>query len=62
MGYGSLFIILLTGGFTGAVFCLQTVKALSRFQTDKEAAEVREGVRTGAVDVVIGGPDPIGGP
>ncbi len=30
------------------------VKALSRFQTDKEAAEVREGVRAGTVDVVIG--------
>jgi transcription-repair coupling factor (superfamily II helicase) len=30
------------------------VKALSRFQSDKEAAEVREGVRAGAVDVVIG--------
>jgi transcription-repair coupling factor (superfamily II helicase) len=30
------------------------VKALSRFQTDTEAAGVREGVRTGAVDVVIG--------
>ena len=30
------------------------VKALSRFQTDKEATEVRDGVRSGAVDVVIG--------
>ncbi len=30
------------------------VKALSRFQTDKEAEEVREGLRKGSVDVVIG--------
>src|SRR5690606_32015165 len=30
------------------------VKALSRFQTDKEAQEVRDGVRDGTVDVVIG--------
>ncbi|WP_022916578.1 transcription-repair coupling factor [Ruania albidiflava] len=30
------------------------VKALSRFQTAAEAQEVREGVRSGAVDVVIG--------
>src|SRR5690606_10311153 len=31
-----------------------TVKALSRFQTDAEAKRVREGVRKGEVDVVIG--------
>ncbi|GGC15800.1 transcription-repair coupling factor [Cellulomonas carbonis] len=31
-----------------------TVRALSRFQTDKEAKEVVEGVASGAVDVVIG--------
>ncbi|MFC7404898.1 transcription-repair coupling factor [Georgenia alba] len=31
-----------------------TVRALSRFQTDAEAAEVREGVRAGTIDVVIG--------
>ncbi|UFU07409.1 transcription-repair coupling factor [Ruania halotolerans] len=31
-----------------------TVKALSRFQTGAEAAAVREGVHSGAVDVVIG--------
>jgi len=31
-----------------------TVKALSRFQTAKESEEVVEGLRTGAVDVVIG--------
>ncbi|QOR71663.1 transcription-repair coupling factor [Ruania alkalisoli] len=31
-----------------------TVKSLSRFQTAAEAEAVREGVRTGAVDVVIG--------
>ena len=30
------------------------VRALSRFQTDREAAEVVEGLRSGAVDVVIG--------
>lgn len=30
------------------------VKALSRFQTDKEAQEVKEGLRAGTVDVVIG--------
>lgn len=30
VGFGSLFIILLTGVFTGAVFTLQTVNALSR--------------------------------
>jgi len=30
VGFGSLFIIILTGTFTGAVFCLQTIKALSR--------------------------------
>ncbi|NHC45853.1 transcription-repair coupling factor [Motilibacter aurantiacus] len=30
------------------------VKALSRFQTDKEAKAVQEGVRDGSVDVVIG--------
>ena len=30
------------------------VKALSRFQTDSEAAAVRDGVRDGTVDVVIG--------
>jgi phospholipid/cholesterol/gamma-HCH transport system permease protein len=30
VGFGSLFIILLTGSFTGAVFTLQTVGALSR--------------------------------
>lgn len=31
-----------------------TVRALSRFQSDKEAKEVLEGVASGAVDVVIG--------
>ncbi len=31
-----------------------TVKALSRFQTDKEAKEVLDGLAAGAVDVVIG--------
>ena len=31
-----------------------TVKALSRFQTDKEATEVKAGLKSGAVDVVIG--------
>jgi len=31
-----------------------TVKALSRFQTDKEAKEVLEGLADGSVDVVIG--------
>ncbi|NUR63138.1 MAG: transcription-repair coupling factor [Catenulispora sp.] len=31
-----------------------TLKALSRFQTDKEAAEVLRGVADGSVDVVIG--------
>ncbi|MFD1717157.1 transcription-repair coupling factor [Georgenia deserti] len=31
-----------------------TVKSLSRFQTDAEAQRVREGVRKGEVDVVIG--------
>jgi transcription-repair coupling factor (superfamily II helicase) len=31
-----------------------TVKPLSRFQTDREAAEVLEGLASGAVDVVIG--------
>src|SRR5699024_11120865 len=31
-----------------------TVRSLSRFQTDAEATEVREGVRAGTVDVVIG--------
>ncbi len=31
-----------------------TVKPLSRFQTDKEAVEVKEGVADGKVDVVIG--------
>ncbi|WP_447924714.1 transcription-repair coupling factor [Georgenia muralis] len=31
-----------------------TVRALSRFQSDAEAEAVREGARTGAVDVVIG--------
>ena len=31
-----------------------TVKALSRFQTDKEAREVIEGLASGAVDIVIG--------
>lgn len=31
-----------------------TVKALSRFQTDKEAAEVLKGVADGSVDIVIG--------
>src|SRR3546814_4338795 len=31
-----------------------TVKALSRFQSDAEAAAVRDGVRDGTVDVVIG--------
>ncbi|MFL6115380.1 MAG: transcription-repair coupling factor, partial [Catenulispora sp.] len=31
-----------------------TLKALSRFQTDKEAAEVLRGVAEGSVDVVIG--------
>ena len=36
-----------------APFPLQ-VKALSRFQTDAEAAAVREGVTAGTVDVVIG--------
>ncbi len=30
------------------------LKGLSRFQTDKEAAEVLEGLREGAVDIVIG--------
>ncbi|MDQ2849171.1 MAG: transcription-repair coupling factor [Actinomycetota bacterium] len=30
------------------------VRALSRFQTDKQAREVIEGLRTGAVDLVIG--------
>ncbi|HLS72734.1 MAG TPA: transcription-repair coupling factor, partial [Actinomycetaceae bacterium] len=30
------------------------VRALSRFQTDAEATEVREGLKSGAVDVVIG--------
>ncbi|MBF4764097.1 transcription-repair coupling factor [Nocardioides islandensis] len=31
-----------------------TLKALSRFQTDKEAREVVEGLREGSVDIVIG--------
>src|SRR5699024_3213201 len=31
-----------------------TVKGLSRFQTPAEAEKVREGVRSGAVDIVIG--------
>ncbi|WP_145228132.1 transcription-repair coupling factor [Rudaeicoccus suwonensis] len=31
-----------------------TVRALSRFQSDREATEVIEGLRTGAVDLVIG--------
>ncbi|WP_460468901.1 transcription-repair coupling factor [Calidifontibacter terrae] len=31
-----------------------TVKALSRFQTDKEAREVIDGLATGAIDLVIG--------
>ncbi|MCK6211005.1 transcription-repair coupling factor [Georgenia sp. EYE_87] len=31
-----------------------TVRALSRFQSDAEAAEVKEGVRSGKIDVVIG--------
>jgi transcription-repair coupling factor (superfamily II helicase) len=31
-----------------------TIRALSRFQTDKEAREVAEGLREGSVDVVIG--------
>jgi len=31
-----------------------TLKALSRFQTDKEAREVIEGLREGSVDIVIG--------
>ncbi|MDQ1626041.1 MAG: hypothetical protein QOJ49_1539, partial [Actinomycetota bacterium] len=31
-----------------------TVAALSRFQTDKEAAQVKEGLREGSIDVVIG--------
>ncbi len=30
VGFGSLFIIILTGTFTGMVFCLQTITALSR--------------------------------
>ncbi|MBB4929729.1 transcription-repair coupling factor (superfamily II helicase) [Lipingzhangella halophila] len=31
-----------------------TVKPLSRFQTDSEVAATREGMRTGAIDIVIG--------
>ena len=31
-----------------------TIRALSRFQTDKEAREVAEGLREGSVDIVIG--------
>src|SRR4051812_43738805 len=31
-----------------------TIKALSRFQTDKEAREVADGLSDGSVDVVIG--------
>ncbi|PFG38821.1 transcription-repair coupling factor [Georgenia soli] len=31
-----------------------TVRALSRFQSDAEAADVKEGVRSGKIDVVIG--------
>jgi transcription-repair coupling factor (superfamily II helicase) len=31
-----------------------TIRALSRFQTDKEAREVADGLREGSVDVVIG--------
>ena len=30
VGFGSLFIIILTGTFTGMVFCMQTITALSR--------------------------------
>src|SRR4029078_12974271 len=31
-----------------------TIRALSRFQTEKEAREVAEGLREGSVDIVIG--------
>lgn len=34
VGVGSLFIIILTGGFTGAVFTLQTVNGLAQFNLE----------------------------